>query len=213
MFRDGWGPRRVVGEFELPDLEDLVHEREAVPSLRAIVAQLPDPRARRGQRHLWTALVLLVIVGLLCGANTQQALARWGHTTGWARLRRLGLVRRGGSSQPTVHRLSRDVDVEQLEAVLGGWLQQVRTAGCGTHISPRRASHATGGSTQWPCCGRRPMPQARGPSGWWNGPRRRPRHGASAGLRSANGSATGAATGWGWPGPGVTRSPRTRLPD
>jgi DDE_Tnp_1-associated len=99
-----------------------------VPSLRAIVAQVPDPRARRGRHHPWTALVLLVIVGLLCGANTQHALARWGQTTGWARLRRLGFMRGGGPSQPTLHRLLRDVDVDQLEAVLGVWLQQVRTA-------------------------------------------------------------------------------------
>jgi predicted transposase YbfD/YdcC len=103
-------------------------ERAVVPSLSAIVAQVPDPRARRGRRHPWTALVLLVLVGLLCGADTQHALARWGHATGWARLRRLGFVRRGGPSQPTLHRLLRDVDVERLEAVLGVWLQQVRTA-------------------------------------------------------------------------------------
>jgi predicted transposase YbfD/YdcC len=101
-------------------------EGQIVPSLRAIVAHVPDPRARRGRRHPWTALLLLVIVGLLCGANTQHALARWAHTTGWARLRRLGFVRRGGPSQPTLHRLLRDVNVDQLEAVLGPWLQHVR---------------------------------------------------------------------------------------
>lgn len=103
-------------------------KREVVPSLRAIVAQVPDPRARRGRRHAWTALLLLVIVGLLCGANTQQGLARWGHRVGWARLRRLGFVRRGGPSQPTLHRLLRNIDVDQLELVLGPWLQQVRAA-------------------------------------------------------------------------------------
>jgi predicted transposase YbfD/YdcC len=81
------------------------------------------------------ALVLLVIVGLLCGANTQHALARWGRTTGWARLRRLGFVRRGGPSQPTLHRLLRDVDVDQVEVRLGAWLQQVHRAwnGQATH--------------------------------------------------------------------------------
>jgi predicted transposase YbfD/YdcC len=101
-------------------------ERVVVPSLRAIVAQVPDPRARRGRRHPWTALLLLVIVGLLCGANTQQALARWGQMIGWPRLRRLGFVRRSGPSQPTLHRLLRSVEVDQLELVLGPWLQQVR---------------------------------------------------------------------------------------
>ena len=37
-------------------------------------------------------------------------------------------MRRGGPSQPTLHRLLRSVDVAQLENVLGPWLQQVRTA-------------------------------------------------------------------------------------
>ena len=101
---------------------------ERIPSLATIVAQIPDPRARRGRRHPWTALLLLVVVGLLCGANSQRALARWGQNIGRARLRRLGLIGPHAPSQPTLHRLLRDVDVDQVEAVLGAWLQQVRAA-------------------------------------------------------------------------------------
>jgi predicted transposase YbfD/YdcC len=100
---------------------------ERIAPLAAILAQVADPRKPRGRRYPWLALLLLVVVGLLSGANSQRALARWGHNTGRARLRYLGLVA-GSPSQPTLHRLLRDVDVDQLESLLGTWLQQVRAA-------------------------------------------------------------------------------------
>ncbi len=100
---------------------------ERIPPLTAILAQIPDPRAAGGRRHPWTALLLLVVVGLLSGANSQRGLARWAQYAGWARLRRLGFVQRRRPSQPTLHRLLRSVDVQQVEQVLGTWLQQVRT--------------------------------------------------------------------------------------
>jgi hypothetical protein len=50
-----------------------------VPALREMLAQIPDPRQARGQRHSWPALLLLLVVGLLSGANSQRAVARWGH--------------------------------------------------------------------------------------------------------------------------------------
>lgn len=101
--------------------------RARVLPLTAILAQIPDPRAARGRRHPWTALLLLVVVGLLCGANSQRGLARWAEYAGGARLRHLGFARRRRPSQPTLHRLLRDVDVHQLEAILGIWLQRVRS--------------------------------------------------------------------------------------
>ncbi len=99
-----------------------------IPSLRSILAQVPDPRKARGQQHPWPALLLLVVVGLLSGANSQRALARWGHDAPAPWRRRLGFTRPAGPSQPTLHRLLRRVDVGALELALGTWLQQVRAA-------------------------------------------------------------------------------------
>ena len=101
---------------------------ERIPSLATIVAQIPDPRARRGRRHPGTALLLLVLIGLLCGANSQQALARFGERTSWARRQQLGFVRRSAPSVATLHRALRSIDVLALERVLSVWQQQVRTA-------------------------------------------------------------------------------------
>lgn len=101
---------------------------QTVPSLLSVLAQVPDPRAKRGQRHPWIALLALIVVALLSGANTQQAIARWAQHAGWARLRRLGFTRRGGPSSATLRRLLQRVDVPTLERILGTWQQQVRAA-------------------------------------------------------------------------------------
>jgi predicted transposase YbfD/YdcC len=73
-------------------------------------------------------LLVLSVVALLCGANTQHACARWGQYTGWAPLRRLGFTRRGGPSGPTVHRVLQQVPVADLERGLAEWIAQVRAA-------------------------------------------------------------------------------------
>lgn len=101
---------------------------EQIPTLASVLAQVPDPRARRGRRHAWSALLLLIVLGLLSGANSQRALARWGRDTGSVRRQRLGF--RGGRSpsQPTVHRVLTRMDVAELERIVGTWLQQVRAA-------------------------------------------------------------------------------------
>jgi predicted transposase YbfD/YdcC len=101
---------------------------QTVPSLVSALAQVPDPRARRGQRHPWTALLLLLVVALLSGANSQQACARWGQGAGWTWLRRLGFTRRGGPSGATVHRVLHQVSVADLERGLGQWFAHVRAA-------------------------------------------------------------------------------------
>jgi predicted transposase YbfD/YdcC len=102
--------------------------RASVPSLVMILAQIPDPRKTRGRQHPWTALLLLCVAGLLSGANSQRALARWGQQLPWPWLRALGFTRAGGPSQSTLHRVLRDVEVVELETQLGTWLQQVRAA-------------------------------------------------------------------------------------
>ena len=99
---------------------------QSIPSLAAAVAQLPDPRAARGRRHPWSALVLLVAVGLLAGRNSQRALARFAHQLRRPLLSRLGF--RSPPSQPTLHRLLCRLEVEQVEALVRAWLAQLEAA-------------------------------------------------------------------------------------
>jgi hypothetical protein len=99
---------------------------KSIPSLAATLASLPDPRAARGRRHPWTGLLLLVALGLLAGANTQRALARFGHHLRRPWLRRLGL--RQPPSQPTLQRLLSALDVDQLEGIVSRWLADLQAA-------------------------------------------------------------------------------------
>ena len=100
----------------------------SVPSLVSILAQVPDPRRAHGRQHPWSALLLLLVAGLLSGANSQRALARWGQQLPWPWLRALGFTRARGPSQPTLHRVLRDVEVTALERQFGSWLHEVRAA-------------------------------------------------------------------------------------
>jgi DDE family transposase len=99
-----------------------------VPTLMSALVQVPDPRALRGRRYAWTALLILIVVALLCGANTQRACARWGQHATRTSLRRLGFSRGDGPSLATVHRVLHQVSVVDLERVLGQWFLQVRAA-------------------------------------------------------------------------------------
>jgi predicted transposase YbfD/YdcC len=99
-----------------------------VPPLMSVLVQVPDPRALRGRRYAWTALLVLIVVALLCGANTQRACARWGQYATRSSLRRLGFVGGSGPSLATVHRVLHQVSVVDLETSLGLWFVQVRAA-------------------------------------------------------------------------------------
>src|SRR5215207_7399193 len=96
---------------------------QSIPSLAARLAQIPDPRRMRGRRQDWSGLLLLIAVGLLCGCNSQRAMARFGQHLRHPWLQRLGLRR--SPSQPTLTRLLRTVAVEHVETQLRTWVAQV----------------------------------------------------------------------------------------
>ncbi len=100
----------------------------SVLSLPAMLDRIPDPRKARGRRHPWAALLLLIVVALLSGADSQRAIARWGRDADRRVRRRLGLARRRGPSLATLHRALRRVPIAALEACLGEWLARVRAA-------------------------------------------------------------------------------------
>jgi hypothetical protein len=47
--------------------------------LREILAQVPDPRRRKGQRHSLSALLTTVVCGVLCGARGYLGIVEWLH--------------------------------------------------------------------------------------------------------------------------------------
>lgn len=46
-------------------------------TLAAVLAQVPDPRARRGRRFVWGMLLSLIVAGLASGQLTPSAIGQW----------------------------------------------------------------------------------------------------------------------------------------
>lgn len=130
--------------------------RECSPSLRSVLAPLPDPRHVRGRRHPWPTWVLPVLVALLCGADGQRGIARFARRVPGGFRRALGLPRAGAPSLATLHRVRHALDEPGFEREPGGWQQRVRrawrrstarwVAGIAVAGKPLRAAKRLGGA-------------------------------------------------------------------
>lgn len=96
-----------------------------VPPLADFLAEIPEFRKAYGKRYGWLALLLYVCVAMLCGRQSQAAIAPWGTDYGQPWLARLGIHRQRGPSQSTVHRLFKGVRRDALEQALCRWAEQV----------------------------------------------------------------------------------------
>jgi hypothetical protein len=67
-------------------------------------------------------------VAMMSGCRSQAAMAEWGRTYGAKWLKRLGIKGRRGPSQPTLHRVLKAISVEELEAAITTWANQVLEA-------------------------------------------------------------------------------------
>jgi predicted transposase YbfD/YdcC len=96
-----------------------------VPSLRDALAEVVEFRQARGRRYELLSVLLLCCVAVMCGSRSQAAIAEWGLNYGRKWLARLGIKRRRGPSQPTLHRIFKGIDCEQLEKAVGQWAELV----------------------------------------------------------------------------------------
>src|SRR6476620_11852435 len=104
-------------------------------SLLAYLAEVPDPRSRRGQQHPLPAILGLVCCALLCGARGYAAIAQFAHDHDLALMHRLGFTRR----PPKRHGLRKVIlrlDAAALEGALTRWAEAVLGR-------PLRAAEAT----------------------------------------------------------------------
>jgi hypothetical protein len=89
--------------------------------LREILAQIPDPRRRKGRRHSLSALLTAVVCGVLCGARSYVALIEWLHDLPVDVWHWMGYTRK-----PPQHDCFRDLlvrlDPGTLEAALRCWI-------------------------------------------------------------------------------------------
>lgn len=135
------GPRWTGAAIQplLPTLGVVPLALGSLPSLAAALAAVPEHRRPRGYKadqppYPLVPLVLVLLVGLLCGRRGYTAIAEW--AAGCARehpevLAELGLPAGPNPRTPvpaTLFRLVRDVDHAALQAALQGWLLEVATA-------------------------------------------------------------------------------------
>ena len=89
--------------------------------LREILAQVPDPRGRKGRRHEFSAMLTAVVCGVLCGARGYTALVEWLHDLPVDIWHWMGYTRK-----PPQHDCFRDLliklDPATLEAALRRWI-------------------------------------------------------------------------------------------
>jgi predicted transposase YbfD/YdcC len=97
----------------------------SVPPLTDFLAEIPEFRKAQGKRYALLALLLYVCVAMLCGRRSQAAIAEWGKDYGQPWLAHLGFRRGWSPSQPTIHRLFKDICREQVEHALCRWALEV----------------------------------------------------------------------------------------
>jgi hypothetical protein len=98
---------------------DVGVERAAL-SLFDALAEIPDPRSRRGVRHGVLAVLLVSACAVLAGARSFVAIAEYAHDTGQVVLDLLGI----GALAPhesTIRRLLQQLDPGAVEAALSAW--------------------------------------------------------------------------------------------
>jgi predicted transposase YbfD/YdcC len=99
-----------------------------LPSLKDALAEVPEFRQAQGRRYDLLPVLLLCCVAVMCGARSQSAIAEWGANYGERWLTRLGISRRRGPSQPTLHRIFKGLDGVRLEQCVTAWAERVMAA-------------------------------------------------------------------------------------
>jgi hypothetical protein len=90
-------------------------------NLLARLAQVPDPRGRKGRRHPLSAMLAAVVSGLLCGTEGYTGLIEWLHDLPIDFCHKLGFTRRPPKLD-CFRDLLMKLDTEALDRVLREWV-------------------------------------------------------------------------------------------
>jgi predicted transposase YbfD/YdcC len=86
-----------------------------------LLAQVPDPRKRRGRRHPLAGLLAVGIAAVIAGSRSFAAIGQWAADAGPQTLAVLGAAR-GPAEESTFRRAFALVSADVLDRVLGAWL-------------------------------------------------------------------------------------------
>jgi DDE_Tnp_1-associated/Transposase DDE domain len=86
-----------------------------------LLAQVPDPRKRRGRRHPLAGLLAAGIEAVIAGSRSFAAIGQWAADAGADVLAGLGAAR-GPAEESTFRRAFALISPDKLDQVLGAWL-------------------------------------------------------------------------------------------
>src|SRR5580658_3973753 len=89
--------------------------------LLELLAQVPDPRKRRGRRHPLAGLLAVGIAAVVAGSRSFAAIGQWAADAGPVVLGGLGAAR-GPAEESTFRRAFAMLDPDRLDQVFGAWL-------------------------------------------------------------------------------------------
>lgn len=92
--------------------------------LRDYLAQVPDPRGRKGKRHVFSAMLTAVVCAILQNCRGYTAIAQWLAEQPLDFLWTLGFTRRP-PTETGVRRLLSRIDAAAFEAALTHWITDV----------------------------------------------------------------------------------------
>lgn len=92
------------------------------------LAQVPDPRDRRGVRHPLTAMLSLAVLAMMTGIKSYCGIAQFGRDHGAALAHALGFRRGKTPAVSSFSELFRALDIDAFEAALSRWIGSRRPA-------------------------------------------------------------------------------------
>ncbi|WP_433550541.1 ISAs1 family transposase [Micromonospora zamorensis] len=105
---------------------------EAAGGLLAALADLPDPRARRGVRHRLSVVVSAAVCAVVAGHRSYTAIAEWIADVPATTALALGMAPDRRPSEAMIRRLLQAMDPQLLTAAVSVWLASRSTAGTST---------------------------------------------------------------------------------
>jgi predicted transposase YbfD/YdcC len=103
-------------------------QKREIPSLYAVLEEIPDWRQAQGRRHPLAAMLSVACVALLCGRQTILGIAEWVADYGKPYLKRFGFTYPEPPGQATWYRVLGGIEWAELEARTCAWAQQVLDA-------------------------------------------------------------------------------------
>jgi hypothetical protein len=92
-------------------------------TLLEVLAEIHDPRKRRGVRHPLSAILSLAVLAMLTGARSYEAIAQFGRDKGNALAFALGFRRGKTPAKSTFCEIFRMLDIAALEDALARWIR------------------------------------------------------------------------------------------